>query len=136
MAGESDAETSRTVVQTYVPAYQRDVWDEHADELDMSRSEYVKTMVQAGRRYFDEQPADLDGSADSDDEDDESKGLDTQIVSYLSGADVATWDELLAGVTGDIESRLENSLQQLQDDGRVRYSGRDGGYVLMEDTDE
>ena len=136
MAGESDAETSRTVVQTYVPAYQRDVWDEHADELDMSRSEYVKTMVQAGRRYFDEQPADLDGSADSDDEDDESKGLDTQIVSYLSGADVATWDDLLAGVTGDIESRLENSLQQLQDDGRVRYSGRDGGYVLMEDTDE
>lgn len=136
MAGESDADTSRTVVQTYVPAYQRDVWDEHADELDMSRSEFVKTMVQAGRQYFGKQPAALDESADTTADEAGTEGLDTQIVSYLSRTDAATWDELLAGVTGDIETRLENSLQQLQDDGKVRYSGRDGGYVLMEETDE
>jgi hypothetical protein len=36
-------------------------------------------------------------------------------------------------VTEDVEDRLESTLEGLQDDNRVRYSGRDGGYVL---TDE
>ena len=45
-------DTSRTQVRTYVPAYQKSEWESHADELDMSQSEFVRTMVQAGRTRF------------------------------------------------------------------------------------
>lgn len=49
---DRDADTSRTAVKTYVPAYQKRLWADHADELGMSQSEFVRTMVQAGRRGF------------------------------------------------------------------------------------
>jgi|GEM_PF-99889 len=49
---ERDADTSRTAVKTYVPAYQKRLWADHADELGMSQSEFVRTMVQAGRSDF------------------------------------------------------------------------------------
>ncbi|MDZ7730471.1 MAG: hypothetical protein U5K37_05470 [Natrialbaceae archaeon] len=43
------SESDRATVRTYIPAYQKDHWAEHADELNMSLSEFVRTMVQAGR---------------------------------------------------------------------------------------
>jgi len=49
---ERDADTSRTAVKTYVPAYQKRLWADHADELGMSQSEFVRTMVQVGRSDF------------------------------------------------------------------------------------
>ncbi|WP_256391029.1 DUF5805 domain-containing protein [Natronoarchaeum rubrum] len=52
MTTDRDADTSRTAVKTYVPAYQKRLWAEHAEELGMSQSEFVRTMVQAGRRGF------------------------------------------------------------------------------------
>lgn len=133
MASESDVDTSRTVVQTYVPSYQRDVWDDHADELGMSRSEFVKTMVQAGRKHFGNEPATSTGDSSEFGNSGTEGDLESEIVSLLRSAEACTWDELLAGVTDDIETRLEDSLQELQENDRVRYSGRDGGYVLTEE---
>ncbi|MFC6728654.1 DUF5805 domain-containing protein [Natronoarchaeum mannanilyticum] len=52
MTTERDADTSRTAVKTYVPTYQKRLWADHADELGMSQSEFVRTMVQAGRSDF------------------------------------------------------------------------------------
>jgi hypothetical protein len=131
MADESDVDTSRAVVQTYVPSYQRDAWDEHAEKLEMSRSEFVKTMVQAGRREFGEGVDDPEGTDESNDED-----LRDRVLDELRGSDARDWEDLLSGITGDIETRLDDTLQELQDTGRIRYSGRDGGYVLMEGSDE
>jgi len=134
MAEQPTRDTSRTVVQTYVPAYQRDIWDEHADELGMSRSEFVRTMVQAGRKEFGKEPATADGSAQDSGSGDGD--LREQILGILDESGPCSWDELLAGVTGDIETRLEDRLQDLQENDRIRYSGRDGGYVRIEGTDE
>lgn len=137
MATDPDVDTSRTVVQVYVPAYQRDLWDEHADELDMSRSEFVKAMVQAGRRGFGGEPA-SESLPDAEKSGSEgSSDLRSRVVSSLTEHDCLSWDDLLAEVTGDIETQLEETLQNLQDAGKVRYSGREGGYVLeSEATDE
>lgn len=129
MSDQGAPDTSQAVVQTYVPAYQRDEWDTEAEELGMSRSEYVKTMVQAGRRGFGGDPL----ATDSEETEDETE-LTTEVVSLLEEHDAADWDELLAGVTGDIEQRLDDALQELQEADRIRYSGRDGGYVLVEDS--
>lgn len=135
MATDSNVDTSRTVVQVYVPTYQRDEWDEHANRLDMSRSEFVKTMVQAGRRGFGadpeaEQSATRGGdTARSGPPEDEAQ-LRNRIVESLENADALSWDELLAAVTDDVESRLERALEELQNEGIVHHSGREGGYVL------
>lgn len=140
MAADSEKDASKVVVQTYLPEYQREEWDAHADELDMSRSEFVKAMVQAGRRGFDGQPAPEptpvvseppngeEGSVNSTDSSSES--LEATVVDALADAEYLSWDELLAAVTDDIETRLEEALQTLQADDRVRYSGRHGGYTL------
>ena len=132
-----EEDTSRAVVQTYVPAYQRDQWDEHADELDMSRSEFVKTMVQAGRRVFDGHVV----PQDSDDEHQSSEAptnrdsdLADRVIERLDEDGPLQWDDLLREVSGDIETRLENTLQQLQEENSVRYSGRAGGYVLEDEA--
>ena len=178
---ESEVDTSRVVVQTYVPAYQREEWDDHAEALDMNRSEFVRTMVQAGRRGFggavdgDSEPeaesglsraparetgrydrarkrddgvrtngneststdrtAGADSSATETGEDSDSAGghsLEPRVVDALSEAGCLSWDELLAEVTDDVETRLEATLQQLQEQNSVRYSGPRGGYVLEE----
>lgn len=136
MATEPERDTSRTVVKTYVPAYQREEWDEHADDLDMSRSEFVRSMVQAGRRGFgewtesvdQEGPGDQKASLETKEESQERK-LEELVLETLSEAEYLSWEQLLAAVTDDIESRLEETLQSLQDENKVRYSGRNGGYT-------
>ena len=102
----------RVSVQTYVPAGQRDRWREEADELDMSQAEYVRTMVQAGRRGFDladggDEPASPDATPGVD-------GLKDRVLAVL-------------------EERLDETLGELQDENRVLHSGRQGGYTVVED---
>ena len=128
---DESSDTSKTFVKTYVPAYQKQEWKRHADELDMSLSEFVKAMVQAGRRGFTPSPVE----PDSPDVTPRGNVLETHVLELLS-ADTCTWDELLDAVTVDVESRLDETLDDLQSSNRVRYSGRDGGYVLVDgDTD-
>ncbi|RQG97598.1 DUF5805 domain-containing protein [Natrarchaeobius oligotrophus] len=124
------ADTSRKSVKTYVPAYQKDEWQAHAKELEMSQSEFVRTMVQAGRKGFDpdrEEP-------DSPDATPGGNALETRVLELLSD-DTYSWDELLDAVSDDIESRLDETLEELQATDRIRYSGRHGGYVVVDDAE-
>lgn len=116
-------------VVTYVPDHQKELWEQRAEELDMSTSEYVRTMAQAGSRGFDERTAVETGSTDATPGDD---GLESRVLDALRDGDPLSWEELLATVTDDVEQRLEETLDSLQSDNRVKYSGRDGGYVLDE----
>lgn len=134
MGAEPDRDTSRAVVQTYVPTYQRELWDDHADRLDMSRSEFVRTMVQAGRRQVGDNP-ELVADAETESTESESEeSLSEAVLTLLNEADALAWDELLAALTDDIESRLDETLQELQESNEVRYSGRADGYVLAEES--
>jgi hypothetical protein len=119
-------------VKTYVPTEQKELWRDHADELDMSLSEFVRTMVQAGRRGF--APTDS-GTAEepaSGASDPGGRDLEAGVREALESGP-RSWDELVEVVVGDVEDELEATLDELQDRNRVRYSGREGGYVL---TDE
>ena len=132
--------SEQATVRTYVPSYQKELWKEHADELGMSQSEFVRTMVQAGRRGFeptDSASDDVDGSSDAEEprSPDATPGgepLKDRVEDVLDDGDHYDWDELLEELTGNIEERLDEALQELQSDGRIRYSGRNGGYVLDE----
>jgi hypothetical protein len=124
-------------VQTYVPKYQKDVWQDHADDLEMTQSEFVRTMVQAGRRGFlsnadpgrDSRPS---GGASSD-PDPQGASIEEAVTALLEREGPLGWDQLVEQLTADVEDRLDDALAALQDENRLRYSGRDGGYVL---TDE
>ncbi len=139
MATDSEADTSRTTVKTYVPAYQREDWDAHAEDLDMSRSEFVRSMVQAGRRGFgadadsdDASESGADGSATVGTDEPDERPFETRIMNALSTSEFLGWEELVEAVTSDIEDQLETTLQELQADNVVRYSGPNGGYTIDE----
>ncbi|WP_435332545.1 DUF5805 domain-containing protein [Haloarchaeobius sp. TZWWS8] len=136
----SEDTDERVVVKTTVPAFQKSAWVDHADELEMSQSEFVRTMVQAGRKKFGvpESPdggsaSPANGPVSGESGTPADSGLEPRVLDILRDAEGAkSWDDLLADVSDDVESRLDDALQSLQGEGRVRYSGRDGGYVVTE----
>ncbi|MFW5949725.1 MAG: DUF5805 domain-containing protein [archaeon] len=126
--------TSRTAVKTYVPAYQKDAWESHAEALEMSQSEFVRTMVQTGRRHYN---GDSTRPVASNESNESPAGtsqtaMTQEIRSVLATRGSLTWEELIAVVTEDVEDRLEESLDELQEANAVKYSGREGGYTLVE----
>ena len=129
---------SRVTVKTYVPAYQKDEWREHAEALDMSQSEFVRTMVQAGRRGFleeeesDERSPGENSSIDTATDEGSRDALEERVESVLTTGEYYSWDDLLTAITDNIEDRLEETLADLQEQNIVRYSGRNGGYTLVE----
>lgn len=141
VAPTMSSEGERVSVQTYVSSTQRERWRTEADELDMSQAEYVRTMIQAGRRSFD---LNTEGSslssASSNSVEDRSPdvtpggdGLKDRVLDVLREEEFADWDLLLAGVTDDIEERLDETLDELQSEDRIRYNGRHGGYTAVDD---
>ena len=142
-------EADRTTVQTYVPSHQKDIWKEHADQLGMSQSEFVRTMVQAGRANFDVPERDdeatatpgvdggktalQNGGSNQDGEVRNDGGLSDRVIDALATESYQSWDDLVSALTENIEDRLESTLQELQSSGKVVYSGRHGGYTLAED---
>ena len=140
-----DDDTERKTVMTYVPAYQKAQWSEHAEAMGMSQSEFVRTMVQAGRRDFEVPSAGNDSIQTPEDPDEappnprgqaDNEGFEDRILDVLSETEFQSWDELLAALTDDIESRLDETLQELQASNAVRYSGRHGGYALTPESEE
>ncbi len=123
----------RVAVRTYVPESQRDLWDDAADELDMSRSEFVRTMVQAGRRSFD---VPLTPQSESSDDVTEVRDIERLVVELLEEDQPRDWDELFTELTNGIGDDLDDALQSLQHTNQISHSGRDGGYLLLEDGDE
>ena len=149
---EADVDTERVAVTARVPAYQKEAWVADADRLDMSQSEFLRTMVQAGRRDLGiaeefgppnvadregpdhEEPATSAGSEDvpSPSADPGGSGLEDRLLDALEREGVMSFDGLVEAVAGDIEQRVDETMGDLQSRGRVRYSGRDGGYTLVE----
>jgi hypothetical protein len=124
------ANDDRAVMKTYVPPDQKTEWQEHADRLDMSQSEFLRTMVQAGRRGFleDREEGGSEGVNPGGD------ALEDRVLDVLSRDDVVSWDELVAELSGDFEDRLDETVQSLADDGHIRFAPREGGYVRQEET--
>lgn len=127
MASDREPDTERTAVKTFVPKYQKEEWKAQADALDMSQSEFVRTMVQAGRRGFDLEAPEPDPEPATPG----GEGLETGVIRILED-EACSWDELVERLRGDFEDELEEVLERLQRENRVQYSGRQGGYTLVE----
>lgn len=126
---------------TYVPSRQKEAWSEHADRLEMSQAEFLRTMVQAGRRGFgppertsDDSNPERTESTDVTPGIEASKTLEDRVLAILREEGHAGWDDLVAAVTADIEDRLETAIEDLQQEGRIAHSPR-RGYRVVEDGD-
>jgi hypothetical protein len=124
---DDDVDTARTTVKTYLPAYQKARWEDHAADLEMSQSEFVRTMVQAGRRDFEIDPAE----GQTSDADPGGEDLETRVLDILETAGPSSWDDLVSALEQSFEDRLEDTLSALQDRNEIRHSGRHGGYTLV-----
>ncbi|MFB6266174.1 MAG: DUF5805 domain-containing protein [Halodesulfurarchaeum sp.] len=137
---DAEVDTERAVVTTYVPAYQKAHWETHAQRLDMSLSEFVRSMVQAGRRGFgaeDTQEGDGEPSVDEVEEDSSRASnprgdIRRTVLQTLEAEGSQTWEELVEIVTSDIEDDLETALDELQESNTIIYRPRKGGYTLQE----
>lgn len=133
MSDEGGADTETVQVKTRIPRYQKLEWTDAAERLGMSQSEFVRTMVQAGRRGF--EGAESGGSSSNPAEtpsaaaDPGGDGLERRVSSALAEREVMSWEELVAELSGNFEDRLEQAIEELESAGRIRYSPRDGGYV-------
>lgn len=135
----SETTDEQVRVTTYVPRWQKERWAEHADALDMSQSEFLRSMVQAGRRGFEVgSGGDERGNPPEGDVPDATpgvNGLEDRVVGVLRDESYLDWEELVARVSDDFEDRLDDALESLQQSNRIAYSGRHGGYTLVEDGD-
>ena len=127
----TEDDTKRKTVVTYVPPHQKARWKNHAEELDMSQAEFVRTMVQAGRKGFDisREPTNLEGASTPTDPG--GNDLETRILETLEKGGVSSWDELISTLSANFEDRLESTLESLQRENEIRYSGREGGYTVV-----
>jgi hypothetical protein len=133
-----DEEDERVTVRTYVPAWQRERWREAAEDQGMSQSEFVRTMVQAGRRGFD-----LGGTSDPTSnpvkgcDRDVTPGVEVggtpfeeRVLELVEREGPVEWEGLVEELFGDLEDRLGEALDELQSANRLKHSGPAGGYVV------
>jgi hypothetical protein len=135
MANANDA-----TAQVRLSSERRDQWDEHADELtNGNRSDFIKSMVEAGRKKFD---ADVSPDEPTDEirrernrlrrENEELREenerlydrLDTAgtrgaIVSYLREHGDATFDRLIEHVSGGVTERVNDHIDAMRSDGEL-----------------
>ncbi|MFC3959886.1 DUF5805 domain-containing protein [Halovivax cerinus] len=132
----------RVAVKTYVPRHQKREWVSHAEQLDMTQSEFVRTMVQAGRADIgvpgatDVEPLSGESSDDASVSNESAVGrsdFGDRIVEVLRRRGALDWDELVSALVDDVESELDDALQSLQSENTIVYSGRNGGYTLTND---
>jgi hypothetical protein len=136
---KTESNTDRASVMTYVSPAQKQEWVTHAETLNMSQSEFVRTMVQAGRRDFtvpDRSSITTEtASRNTDSTNTQTNSLRARVIDALTADTYHEWDELLAIVSENIEQRLDQTLAELQEASIITYSGRHGGYTLREDAD-
>lgn len=113
---------------------------DEAEQMDMSQSEFVRTMVQAGRSEFelssDDSVPESGGGETRSGDDKAGETLRDRVLTLLSDGEPLDWDELVAALTADIETDLDHALETLQEENVIRYSGRQGGYVHATDDVE
>jgi hypothetical protein len=109
-------------VKTRIPPEQVEIWTEEADEMNVPRSEYIRYMVQAGRRQFAFTEA---AASDTDGTD-----INRRVVAALQEHNKLSWEELTNEVIGDLEDEIEDAVEELEDVGDVRTSLRNDSITL------
>jgi len=129
------------------PEYIVDEIDNEADNLDMSRSEYIRKHLHAGRRLFQasgkldrkmlqQLVEDDEATALRDDLTTDAEGIEDDILAILptEKARAATKDQIRTEIFGTIEDqkkRLDDALEYLEERDQISYTvNSDGNPVI------
>ena len=117
MSAESDHDSGGTVLNVYVPEHERVDWEQHADELGLEMSRYVREMVKSGRRpwYSENYRVQPEG-------DEPNQELEEQILAALSEAGPLSNDEVYEAITNQLQSRVDEKLMELREDNRIEQN--------------
>ncbi|MFB6085979.1 MAG: DUF5805 domain-containing protein [Halodesulfurarchaeum sp.] len=123
---EMDEAHERVAITTYVPSFQKAEWESHAEALDMSQSEFIRTMVQAGRRGFG------DSTPEEPDSRRANPGGDVRqtVLQRLESQGELSWEELYDEIATDLETRVEEAIIELQEEGLITHKPRNGTYAI------
>lgn len=105
-------------ISLYIPEHQLEIWSEHADELGMNRSEFIRAMVQAGRRDFTVSPGPSEDAVRDD------------ILQLLEEHGELDHSEIVQHLVDEIEADVGDAIVELQRQNDIRYA-RDG-FVAFE----
>lgn len=110
-------------VQVTVPDHQLEEWDELAEKNDMSRSMFVRSCVEAGRKQL--------ALLDPTEQEDSKDTVESKIIESLQQEDVLDAEELVERVFEPVQTEVYDTIEELDDSNRITYSARDGGYTLQ-----
>lgn len=147
-----DLGSDKTMAATYPPEALYDSWSQHADSLNMSTSQFIIRMVEAGRKQIDvegianesaqelrQQRSDLQGELER--QRDRVSKLEQQL-HYTAQADIidfveanpgATAPEIIQHLANTVPERVASHLDLLEGDSLERRS--DGYHLFEGDTD-
>lgn len=102
-------------IKLSVPEHLCEKWDEDADKYADSRSEFIRMMVEAGRKKFEA----------IEEEADESSSLEDTVLEIVARNEGAAPEDIL----DELEQEVMAELERLDDSGEISYSPNEGGYV-------
>jgi len=102
-------------IKLSVPEHLCEKWDEDAVKYADSRSEFIRMMVEAGRKKFEA----IEKEAD------ESSSLEDTVLETVARNEGAAPEEIL----DELEQEMMTELERLDDSGVIRYSPKEGGYI-------
>lgn len=103
-------------IKLSVPEHLCEKWDEEVDKYADSRSEFIRMMVEAGRKEFHAIESEVDESSD----------LKQTVLEIVASQDGASTEEILDELEDDILEELET----LDEEGEIKYSPHKGGYII------
>lgn len=109
----SDLDTDRAAVRTYVPTYQKGEWERDAEGRDMSLSEFVRCMVQAGRRGFEGNRLEGDSGAVTPG----GEPLETYLLEVLDD-EPQPFEQIIDQLKAD----LKDTMQTMHTEGSIEQS--------------
>ena len=140
-------------VTVYIPENQRDDWQEEADAMDMSQSEFVASMTNAGRKKFDvdvepdETDSELRASRDyyrreMEKERREKERLEEQlhggerqaITNFIEANPGVSYQEIVEHVVDTVPGRVSDYLEEMN--GQSIWNGRNGYTPIDGDEEE
>lgn len=147
-----DLSSDKTMAATYPPETLYDSWSQHADSLNMSTSQFIIRMVEAGRKQIDvegianesaqelrQQRSDLKSELER--QRDRVSKLEKQL-HYTAQADIidfveanpgATAPEIIQHIANTVPERVASHLDLLEGDALER--GSNGYHLFEDDTD-
>lgn len=104
----------------FVEEEMKEEWDEESDQLNMSRSEFIRSMVHAGRKQISQ----LNPKPEQ-----ESSNVREQVLAAIPKDEAKPVDEIVNEVVNPIEKDIqENILPHLDENNEIRFDPQEKGY--------